>query len=798
MQTFFHGRGGPSQGDRLIDLFEERWATEEPSVEEFWGRRGADCPITVLSELIKVDIRNRFDRGEIVPASSYLERFPELIDHKDRVVSLVYEEYCLREENGEILDASAFCENYARWRDSLYSQIGFHRQLSQTANQPRKITQFPKAGERFSRYTLRRVLGTGGSARVYLATENDLDDRQVVLKISEADGREASILSHLRHPNIVSVLSRIETNESGLRGFSMFYSPGITLDKTIGAIREQGRPKTARDFWKLLDAPEPKPPRAGGSPTGWDDFPIDGTFHQAIAWIGLCLANALIHAHEEEILHRDVKPANILLTYEEGPKLFDFNLADEPWAPAEAAAAQRGGTLPYMSPEQLHAFVDPRGWDAVGRPADVYSLGLVLREILTGVMPEMPKPGLPLTRSIQDLWDRRSTPMEPVRKIDPGIPPALDSILSRSLEPDVSRRYASAAEFAEDLRLFLDRRPLKHAPNTSRMELSANFAWRNRRHVRVAGSIVLAIALMIAWAMVCQSLDERKFRAAIVAMDANRLKEAREVFSAYHRAHPSSARAKLYLGLTLERQGGNVNDDEARRLYSELRRTAGAEAEIRERLKVEPNSSFLLTQLGLIYQDEGREPEAHEVLTAACKTKEPLVQAFFALSDVELKLGHLQESVEILGRGIGLVRTQKIDPSIQMILAAYQSYALRVLDLLAEVDRSEISEETSARLARLYDRIEEIIPLIDVPWSASMRTRMKAPKDFWIYYFRGLVASGRARLALVGGEPAEMNRQIKIAMGEFFEAERRHPDPRPRQQRLHLQMLQSSSSKTIL
>ena len=107
------------------------------------------------------------------------------------------------------------------------------------------------------------------------------------------------------------------------------------------------------------------------------------------------LAEALAYSHVKGILHRDVKPANVLLTLSNGPQLLDFNLAHDPHSADQARAALRGGTLPYMAPEQLEAYIDPERWDTVGAAAELYSLGLVLHEMLTGEPPEVPNQKLP-------------------------------------------------------------------------------------------------------------------------------------------------------------------------------------------------------------------------------------------------------------------------------------------------------------------------------------------------------------------------------------------------------------------
>ena len=100
-----------------------------------------------------------------------------------------------------------------------------------------------------------------------------------------------------------------------------------------------------------------------------------GTYPQGIAWIVMTLARGLDYAHRMRTFHRDVKPGNVLLTLYHGPQLLDFNLAESPHSVSQAEAAMHGGTLPYMAPEQIEAFLDPNLWGKVGAKADIYSLG---------------------------------------------------------------------------------------------------------------------------------------------------------------------------------------------------------------------------------------------------------------------------------------------------------------------------------------------------------------------------------------------------------------------------------------
>ncbi len=288
---------------------------------------------------------------------------------------------------------------YAPWRDSLASQLQYHHLLSQVAASPVIAPRFPEPGDHFQEFAIQSMLGQGGAARVYRARNDLLGGREFVLKVSPDRGPEPSIMGRLDHEHIVPVYYVLVQPETCLRGLVMPYRPGLPLDDVIRRIKLSGlRSSGARVFADILidaneNPPESRDERVPGprtdvevssvSPGGllkWEGFPRTGTHAQGVAWIIAALARALAHAHGRDIQHRDIKPANILLTLENGPQLLDFNLAHDLNAVGEAAAALRGGTLPYMAPEQLVAFLDPLCWERVGPKADVYSLGLVMHE----------------------------------------------------------------------------------------------------------------------------------------------------------------------------------------------------------------------------------------------------------------------------------------------------------------------------------------------------------------------------------------------------------------------------------
>jgi serine/threonine protein kinase len=470
--------------------------TDADTLESLWYRFSPQKAVEVLSALIKADLKIRFDRGERPRIADYLERFEALQNDRERVVSLVYEEFCHREERGERPNPDSFCDLYKPWRDSLLSQLRYHDMFSQVAGFAGLARRLPSSGDRFLSFRLGPLLGEGGSARVFLANDESVGDRLVALKVSSDRGKESSINGQLDHGHIVPVWSVTEDPETGLCGLAMPYWPGFSLEHVIRKVNPASRPKRAELLREAAGTLVATDATESPKTSGWNGFPTRGTYVEGVAWVVAVIARAVAHAHSRGVFHRDIKPANVLLTAREGPQLLDFNLSHDPHAVEQAEAALRGGTLPYMAPEQLAAFLDPAGWHGVGTAADIYSLGLLLREFLTGQKPDLPPNSTPAPRAISELMDRRRLGFSSARELNPDIPHALEAILQKCLEYRPEDRYSSARVLGEDLQRFLDRRPLSEAINISKSEKVKNWAYRNRLR-RVALALVPIVVLAV-------------------------------------------------------------------------------------------------------------------------------------------------------------------------------------------------------------------------------------------------------------------------------------------------------------
>ena len=245
------------------------------------------------------------------------------------------------------------------------------------------------------------------------------------------------------------------------------------------------------------------------------------TFVEAVLALGGQLADGLAHAHRRGILHRDLKPANVLLTDDGRPMLLDFNLAEDTKLRGSAERAMIGGTLPYMAPEQLTAFRAAHG--LLDGRCDLYGLGVILFELLTGKHPFPIRKGSPRDTVPRMLEDRVNPPS--LRELNSAISPAVEAIVLKCLASDPAKRYQSAEDLREDIDRQLANQPLKHAPNTSAREHLRKWM---RRHPRLTSSATVAVLALL---MLCGTAG-----AGVYARERTRDLEARGRFADHQSA----------------------------------------------------------------------------------------------------------------------------------------------------------------------------------------------------------------------------------------------------------------------
>ncbi len=384
-----------------------------------------------------------------------------------------------------------------------------HHQRLAAVSKHRRVQRFPAGlptGYTIDEFRIISSLGQGAFASVYLAQQIPLR-RLVALKISRSladggiDAGESRTLARLDHPGIVRVFDQRRIAKLDVHLLYMQYLPGGTLASVVDRVRHlrrQGVTDSSRPVeltgQVLLDSvnenllaaaqqvPEHSQQRDWLATASW---PI------VVAWIGMQLGRALQAAHEQGVYHRDVKPANVLLSAEGLPRLADFNVsfttnasislpngqhADDQQAgdhdDAEDTANRIGGSLAYMAPEHLAALAeamfptsssqDVRSQQdpsfAIAAPADVYSAGVLLWELWQGQRPfdDEPPPIRDRQWFVKHAAHRDHDPVAVTRAArSDGSQRVLEQVLRQAITYDASKRMQSAGELSARLRLAL-------------------------------------------------------------------------------------------------------------------------------------------------------------------------------------------------------------------------------------------------------------------------------------------------------------------------------------------------------
>ena len=446
---------------------------------------------------------------ELQGAPGAAARDAEISDDDPRLVRAL-EEYLFATERGRRPDRAEFLARHAPIAAALASSLDMMDLVrsaapdfdpaADAAPPPQEVRPRSQLGD----FRVVREVGRGGMGIVYEAEQISLG-RRVALKVlpfsAALDPRqrqrfqvEAQAAAHLHHPHIVPVYS--VGNERGVHFYAMQFVEGPSLADLIDELRRRPR--------RPLDAVAAKGRSHGGPDSTVDLRPcssrcasstIEGAsattdgagrdleYFRSVARVGVQAAEALEHAHALGVVHRDVKPANLMLDAAGKLWVTDFGLARFQDDGELTRSGDLLGTLRYMSPEQAQArrvVLDHR--------TDIYSLGVTLYELLALRPAFDAKDRNELLRQIA-----QDEPVAP-RRIDATIPRDLETVVQKAMSKEVSGRYATAQELADDLSRFLDDRPIQ-ARRPTPPEAAVRWARRHKPVVRAAAVMALVLTL---------------------------------------------------------------------------------------------------------------------------------------------------------------------------------------------------------------------------------------------------------------------------------------------------------------
>jgi eukaryotic-like serine/threonine-protein kinase len=421
--------------------------------------------------------------------------------------------------------------------------LDFLEKASESFPQTDREEKSEVVGEELGDFRLLREIGRGGMGVVYEAEQRSLG-RRVAVKLLPFAGaldprqlqrfkNEAQAAAQLHHTNIVPV--HFVGSERGVHYYAMQLIDGCTLAEVIRELRQgagldpKPEPHQAQESksLELLFGPipreqaapadqQPTTPYVVASPSSRNETPKaaglstershkDASYFRTVAELGIQAAEALEHAHLVGVVHRDIKPGNLLLDQRGNLWVTDFGLAQFQSGTDLTMTGDLLGTLRYMSPEQALAqrvIVDQR--------TDIYSLGATLYELLTLQAPFGGKDRQELLRQIA-FEEPRS-----LRRLNKAIPEELEIIVLKSMEKNAAARYGAAREMAEDLRRWLEHKPI-FARRPGLVQRSRKWA---QRHPSFTASALVILVLAVAGLLISTLLIGRANHDKGLALEA--------------------------------------------------------------------------------------------------------------------------------------------------------------------------------------------------------------------------------------------------------------------------------------
>jgi serine/threonine protein kinase len=563
----------------------------------------------------------------------------------------------------------------------------------------------PEPPRRLGEFTLHEPLGGGGMGVVYRAVQSGLG-REVALKIVRPEmldlpgtrarfRREVEAVAHLSHPGLVAVHAVGE--EGGVPYLAMERVVGATLAEVLNVLAERDPARLrGNDLAAAVrERARGAPGVDGGAPGHAGSASVfAGSWADACSAVGAAVADALEHAHRAGVLHRDVKPSNVLVGVDGRARLFDFGLALP--VEAEDGLTRTGsvvGSLPYMAPEQAEG-------GAVDRRSDVYGLGATLYELAT-LRPPFPERNATALRAAILAGDPPSA-----RRWNPALPRDLALVLAKALDRDPSRRYASAAELARDLANVRARRPVAAHPPSVALSLRR---WARRRPA-VAAALAVGLVAAVGTPTVV-AVQERRASARI----AEALESAR--------AEGLRAEANLTTALSaLSDVLGGIGDDVLRQAPGQrekaaelLLRASTIYGDLLPQRPSDPvlawNHALLLRQTAEVLDELGREEEGRERNAQAEALLRERLAADPERTALKLDLADcLTDGCDVLARHgeyvEALARYVEVENLLDEILDATAGERMRARALAA---RRQVRHDVASALCKLGRADEALV-----------------------------------------------------------------------------------------
>ena len=481
----------------------------------------------------------RWRDGETPDAASFLAQHPEIGSRRTLALDLIHEELCLRKEAGDTVVPSTFSERFPEYRRSIAKMIEVEQFGDSHPEFAAALDQelWPEVGGEYMGFEVLELIGRGALAHVYLARELDMGRRPAVIKVSRHGSREAHLLGRLEHPNIVTAHSVKQDAATGMTVICMPLLGTATLVNLLDTAFKNGVPPKSAEVIGLA-ARHYQPAGLVKPESLKDAWPFARhTYVEGVIWLAYEMAAGLAAAHEVGVLHRDIKPSNVLLEWSGRPMLLDFNLSSD----LDERADRIGGTLAYMAPERIAALLagkaasesllDPR--------SDLYSLGVLLYELITGKLPCQPADANENDEAAMQRWlEARGDSIPPMSEANPAVPADFEALIQRLLDVDPDHRPRSASDLVAELR-----------PLLARSEGARAWLRQNRRAIVVGGLVAAAaIAMSTVSVALLPSAHDRHFARGVALYKKGEYEKALVEFNRAVADEKLSARALFARG----------------------------------------------------------------------------------------------------------------------------------------------------------------------------------------------------------------------------------------------------------
>jgi serine/threonine protein kinase/regulator of sirC expression with transglutaminase-like and TPR domain len=509
--------------EQTVQRFEKSWTSTSSFEQLLESESAAEYP-EIFRELACIDLEFRWTAGQAPQLDSYLQLGRARGLSELQLHELAFEDYRLRKRLGQPKLREWYAEQFqldvSGWPvwDTQSGALESESRKRESDGETAKLglsPALPQVGSSFHGCTLVGVLGRGAFGCVYLARQAGLANRFVVLKVTPISDHEPQLLAELQHTHIVPIYSferdeqwqsicmpflglvtladlRPDSRQLSLSGQELLSTIAARKADTIAASTRAAGP-VSTEVAELLQ------PERHSRLAAIQNLDCQ----RSLLWMFARIAEALGFAHSQGVVHGDLKPANILVSDEGNPLLLDFHLAAR--TQGENRPEHVGGTLPYMSPQQLGAL--EKG-EPPAASSDLFSLGVVMFELLGGRLPFSTR-GQD-RESIAAMISERHQPPPKLRQFNSALSVDVETIIEKCLAAERAGGYRSMRELQEDLDSHLANRPLRHAPNRSLRERIVKWT---RRHPVLASTWSLA-GLFLLMAVLVGSLVAGRLQSA--------------------------------------------------------------------------------------------------------------------------------------------------------------------------------------------------------------------------------------------------------------------------------------------